>query len=107
MFSTDIVSNLQSSPIVYNSHFTLMTNSAFQTDIFHTTFQGWANYETWNIALWIQNDYSLYCLARECGDYQTFLEALADSGTNSTPDGVSYTDENVNVIELNSEVFDL
>ena len=83
-----------------------MTASAFQTDIFHATYQGWSNYETWNVALYIQNDYSLYCLARECGDYQTFLEALTECGMNSTPDGVAFADKNVNVIEINSEVFD-
>ena len=73
-----------------------MTASAFQTDIFHATYQGWSNYETWNVALWIQNDYPLYCLARECGDYQTFLEALL----NSTPDGVAFSDKNGSWIQL-------
>ena len=79
-----------------------MTASA----ISNTTYQGWTNYETWNVALYINNEYDLYCLARECGDYQTFLKALTDLGVNSTPDGVAFTDKNVNVIEINSEVFD-
>ena len=53
-----------------------------------------------------KTNYPLYCLARECGDYQTFLEAIDDCGMNSTPDGVAFADKNVNVIEINSEVFD-
>ena len=30
-----------------------------------TTFNGWANYETWNVSLYINNEYSIYSLARE------------------------------------------
>ena len=29
-------------------------------------YNGWKNYETWNVALWLGNDESLYELAREC-----------------------------------------
>ena len=28
------------------------------------TYNGWANYETWNVALWLGNDESMYNLAR-------------------------------------------
>ena len=28
-------------------------------------YNGWKNYETWNIALWLQNDYPIYCIARD------------------------------------------
>ena len=41
-----------------------MTNSTFQTTIEDTTYNGWENYETWNVALWIGNDEGLYNLAR-------------------------------------------
>jgi len=27
------------------------------------TYEGWKNYETWNVALWINNDFALYTSA--------------------------------------------
>jgi len=29
-----------------------------------TTYNGWKNYETWNVALWLQNDYPLYQIVK-------------------------------------------
>ena len=69
-------------------------------------YNGWTNYETWNVALWIQNDVNLYYLAQEIGNYIDFIDLLNDEGIVETPDGVKYNDPAVNVIELNSEVFD-
>jgi hypothetical protein len=46
--------------------------ATFQTNILEdSTYNGWANYETWNVALWMQNDIGYYELAQEAGDYQT------------------------------------
>lgn len=28
------------------------------------TYNGWPNYQTWNVALWLGNDEPLYCAAR-------------------------------------------
>jgi hypothetical protein len=39
----------------------------------------------------------------EAGDYETFLELV---GNATTPDGVKFADPRVNVIQLNSDVFD-
>lgn len=30
------------------------------------TYNGWLNYKTWNVALWIMNDKGLYELAKAC-----------------------------------------
>ena len=71
-----------------------------------TSYNGWANYETWNVALWINNDYDLYCMARALGDYVSLVAHLAKCGVTQTDDGVDYNDPAVNVIQINSDVFD-
>lgn len=69
------------------------------------TFNGWANYETWNVALWIQNDEWLYNVARHCDDYLDFVKRVwFDS---KTPDGVCYTDPKLDWDELNEMFKDL
>ena len=80
----------------------------FQRDLLSTEYNGWENYETWNVALWINNDEGLYHLAQRCGDYETFVNRLyAVYGETKTDDGVRYNDPAVNVVQINSDVFDL
>ena len=43
----------------------------------------------------------------EVGNYVDFIDLLNDQGIVSTPDGVKYNDPAVNVVQLNSDVFDL
>ena len=38
-----------------------------------TTYHGWANYETWNAALWIGNDEFLYNTAKACVTYLSLI----------------------------------
>ena len=38
--------------------------ATFQRNILSTEYNGWENYETWNVALWINNEEGLYELAR-------------------------------------------
>ena len=76
----------------------------YQSNVLDISYNGWENYETWNVALWINNDEGLYHLAMECGDYQTFVKEVGVGY--STPDGVKYADPKVNVVQLNSDVFD-
>ena len=73
------------------------------------TYNGWSNYETWNVALWIQNDFSFYSLARDYGSYPDFLFQLSfepDLGS-ATPDGVFWDDPRLNVTELNEMISEL
>lgn len=58
------------------------------------TYNGWANYETWNVALWIGNDEGLYSLARESKTFKRFKEILQEIGSepiaSMTPDKVAW-----------------
>ena len=78
--------------------------STFQTDLTDTTYNGWTNYETWNVALWISNEEGLYHLARESKDYKTFVDCLEACSMNdaTTGDGVKWNDPAVNVVELDA-----
>ena len=80
-----------------------MTTS-YQRNALDISYNGWENYETWNVALWINNDQSLYNIAMEAGDYETFVKEVGVG--NATHDGVKFSDPRVNVVQLNSDVFD-
>ncbi len=62
------------------------------------TYNGWSNYETWNVALWIGNDEGLYndakMIARRAGlyPYQEWCAYMESVGMQSTPDGVRWMD---------------
>ena len=76
-----------------------------------TTFNGWANWETWNVSLWIQNDEGLYHearrLARRGRSYQDLVAMLYDCGSTETPDGCRWDDPAIDGIEINEMMDDL
>jgi len=39
-------------------------------------YNGWVNYETWSVNLWLTNDQSMYNMAYECGDVQSLKELV-------------------------------
>lgn len=77
-----------------------------------TSYNGWANYETWNVALWIGNDEGLYNEARRYRNkgYQAFAESLKELGgaiSLQTPDGVSWNDSGLDIEELDKMMEEL
>ena len=73
-----------------------------------TTYNGWANYQTWNVALWLQNDEGLYreaCMWAEHG-YKSLAHHLVYFGQ-TTPDGVDWQDPELDVDELNQMMAEL
>ena len=77
------------------------------TTTLETTYNGYANYETWNVSLWIQNDESLYKAARTCTNYQELVSLLYDCGSTKTPDGVKWDDAKIDGIKINEMLQDL
>ena len=80
--------------------------ATYQQDLTNTEYNGWTNYETWNVSLWIQNNQGLYDLARLSDDYQDFVDCVSEF-MSETPDGVSFTSDKLNLIELNELIEDL
>ena len=59
-------------------------------------YNGWADRTTWNCALWINNEPSIYNIAAVCDTYTDFLwEMQAMCGFYSTPDGADYGEANL------------
>tara|TARA_B000000609_G_scaffold65651_1_gene48975 strand:- start:376 stop:684 length:309 start_codon:yes stop_codon:yes gene_type:complete len=54
-------------------------------------YNGWANWTTWNCALWIQNDEGLYRIARSVDSYFDFIIEMQEFDMLKTPDGASWT----------------
>ena len=84
-----------------------------------TTYNGWANYETWNAALWISNDEWLYNTAKACveycGDNETpwekfqrcMLNGLIGRFPAGTGDGVAWDNAAIDAQEMNEMMADL
>lgn len=71
------------------------------------TYNGWANYETWNVMLWINNDYGMYSAAcdfmrgyRGNNPYRDFINAY-ELGNSFTGDNVHWLDSGLDYDALN------
>ena len=71
------------------------------------TYNGWHNYHTWNVALYIENEYDLYRMALRYRTYDKLLPYLKAMCGDLTPDGVSWTDPTLDKDELNEMLADL
>ena len=59
-------------------------------------YNGWNDWTTWNVALWIRNDLTYYGIAKECKDYMDFLvEMHSMIGSFATPDGADWGEANI------------
>ena len=65
------------------------------------SYNGWTDWTTWNCALWINNEQSIYNIAAVCDTYTDFLwEMQAMCGFYSTPDGADYGEANYDEMNL-------
>lgn len=72
-----------------------------------STYNGHKNYETWNVSLWIQNDESLYQLAKLCTNYKDFVNNITDMESGGTPDGVSWYNTSLDTESLDQMIGEL
>lgn len=77
-------------------------------------YNGWKNYETWNVALWIGNTECLYKLAKRSLNYYNFICKVFNSShsevqkfKNQTPDGVKWNDKLVNRDDMDEYIKEL
>lgn len=74
------------------------------------SYNGFANYETWNVALWMQNDYIIYkhALANKNLGYKNWARRFRDEfGEFQTADGVDWFSENLDYEKLDEVIYDL
>lgn len=69
-------------------------------------YNGYKNYVTWNIALWLNNDEGLYNDIKEnkFKGYLEFVDYVRDHGIIETPDGVAFNDSGLDIKALNKVV---
>jgi len=84
-----------------------------------TSYNGWSNYETWNVALWLDNDYFNYSILmmQSVKTFDDFLNKIQSNVFNNldadydyknfTGDNVSWTDPKVDVDEINEKIKEL
>lgn len=72
-----------------------------------TTYEGWKNYATWNVALWLNNEYGIYVGAVEfMKDYKgghPYKDFIKDCGldTQRTPDKIKWISQQLDYRSLN------
>ena len=71
------------------------------------TYNGYANYETWNVSLWLQNDETLYNVARKYDRYDALIPLLEYAFGQMTPDGVRWMDGLIDTSEIDEVLADL
>ncbi len=86
-------------------------------------YNGWKNYETWNVILWIQNDQDYYySMKRICNErswtnkdtrlkpFKTLYECFVlrnDLYKSKTPDGVLWADKKIDLDEVNEHLCEM
>ena len=68
-----------------------------------TTYNGWSNYETWNVALYIDNNFGCYQVALNSKNFKEYRNQVIGV----TPDQVSLFSAKLNIQELDEKIQEL
>jgi hypothetical protein len=72
-----------------------------------TKFNGWANWATWNVALWLQNNERMYNVARQHNSYDALIPYIENLFGQMTPDGARWMDATIDTVALDEMLIDL
>lgn len=78
-----------------------------------TTYEGWKNYATWNVALWINNEYGIYLGAvafmKDYKGKHPYRDFIKDCGldTQRTPDKIQWLSKQLDLKALNDMMKEL
>jgi len=73
-------------------------------------FNGWKNFETWNVVLWLMNDFPLYCITTAFAKYTEPFKSLRQELKHSTfrytktDDGVSLWNRKLDIDAINEAI---
>ena len=70
-------------------------------------YNGWANWETWNVALWLQNDEAMYDVARRYDRYDALIPRLERQFGQMTPDGARWMNPCIDTAALDEMLAEL
>ena len=65
------------------------------------------NHETWNVALWINNDESMYLMALSCKNYAEYKTAMDEIGMKNTPDNVYWNDPKIDIDAIDEVIAEI
>ena len=71
------------------------------------TYNGWTNYETWNVALWMDNDEESYKIARSSKNYEEYRRKQNLRAEPLTGDHVSLFHDSLNIKELDEKITEM
>jgi hypothetical protein len=72
-------------------------------------YNGWTNYETWNVSLWINNNEQMYHIATRkiVRTYRDFVNVAKCLGITQTGDGVKFTNPKIDTDEMGEMIEEL